>query len=146
VPISPLFNYFEFTQMSEPDHSVQAQVSQKFDSFATFKLAMIRWAIYSGQEIKISKTDKKRTVYVCNIVRVHLLASVSFIHKRVWADLKNFPEPGIFDKNPFFICVRRALARHSITNTSITVGALQKVSGQSKSFFAKPFLLMIVAS
>jgi hypothetical protein len=90
--------------MSEPDHSVQVQVSQQFDSLATFKLAMIRWAINSGQEIKISKTDKKRTVYVCNIVKdTPAHASVSFIHKRA---MGSFKISNLFAFTAFFILSR----------------------------------------
>jgi hypothetical protein len=48
--------------MSESDLPGQVQVGKHFDSLATFKLAMICWAVNSGQEIKTSKVDKKRTV------------------------------------------------------------------------------------
>jgi hypothetical protein len=44
--------------MSESNLPVQVQDGQKFDSLATFELAMIRWAVN-----KISKTDKMRTAY-----------------------------------------------------------------------------------
>jgi hypothetical protein len=61
--------------MSESNLPVQVQDGQQFDSLATFKLAMIRWAVNSGQEIKISKTDKKRTVYVCKHAKCSFHAS-----------------------------------------------------------------------
>jgi hypothetical protein len=61
--------------MSESDLSVQVQVGKQFDSLATFKLAVIRWAVNGGQEIKISKTDKKRTVYVCKHAKCSIHAS-----------------------------------------------------------------------
>jgi hypothetical protein len=64
--------------MSESDLSVQVQVGKQFDSLATFKLAVTRWAVNGGHEIKISKTDKtKRELCMCASMRnaqsMHLL-------------------------------------------------------------------------
>jgi hypothetical protein len=61
--------------MSESDHSVQVQVGQQFNSLATVKLAMTRWTVNNGQEIKISKTEKKRTMYVCNRLSSDLMGN-----------------------------------------------------------------------
>jgi hypothetical protein len=44
--------------MSESNLPVQVQDGQQFDTSATFKLAMVCWVVNSGQEIKISKTNK----------------------------------------------------------------------------------------
>jgi hypothetical protein len=55
--------------------SVQVQDGQQFDYLATFKLDMTRYAVNSGEVIKISKANKKRTVYVHTHAKCSLHAS-----------------------------------------------------------------------
>jgi hypothetical protein len=84
--------------MPEPNLLAQVQVGQQFDSLATFKLAMIRWEINSGQEIKINKTNKKR-------MDVYKHAKCLF-HASAW--WKPNPEKVCFPSAPF--CRREILS------------------------------------
>jgi hypothetical protein len=76
-PCRLLVTTLNLREMSESNLPVQVQVQdgQQFDSLATFKLDMIHCSVNSGEVIKISKIDKKRTVYVRKHTKRSLHAS-----------------------------------------------------------------------